>query len=104
MTTTEVHKFISKYYCSEDSEINILSQPGLTCKAGRWCVPDDQRIKFLEKINEVLTLIPNKQIKRRLGIMRKVNQTISLLPASKTSKNKRAPRTPIVKTMMSIKR
>ena len=59
---TEVHNFLNPYRCSKDSEINILSLQSFHCKAGKWFVPDENRIKLLEQLHNVLTHKSNKQM------------------------------------------
>lgn len=58
MLKTEVHKLIDAYLVNPgdvDNTHNVLSQPSIHCKSGRWNIPEDKYRGFLEKIHEILS-------------------------------------------------
>jgi len=61
MHKTDIHKLIDKYK-SESGNHNVLSQPGLQCRSGRWEVPDDKYQAFLDTIGSVLERNPKIEL------------------------------------------
>ena len=59
----QVHNFLSKFRVSGDNSItNVLSQPGDSCRAGKWFVPDDKYLDFLKIIHSELETNPKSEM------------------------------------------
>ena len=57
MLKTEVHKYLDAFIIKPNTieQHNVLSQPSIQCKSGKWFVPDNKYNIFLSKLNNVLT-------------------------------------------------
>jgi len=63
MQHTKAHSFLSPYRVSGDeNKNNLLSQPGIQCKSGKWFVPDEKYNELLETIYKDLIIIPSKKM------------------------------------------
>ena len=56
MQQTKAHGVLSTFRVSGESKKNVLSQGGIQCKPGKWFIPDESYVKFLETINEDLII------------------------------------------------
>jgi len=56
MQHTKAHGVLSTFRVSGESKKNVLSQGGIQCKPGKWFIPDESYVKFLETINEDLII------------------------------------------------
>lgn len=61
MQKTDIHKLIDRYK-AETGEHNVLSQPGLQCRSGRWMVPNEKYQAFLDSIGSVLEKNPRMEL------------------------------------------
>lgn len=62
---TPIHKLIKPYKTlsgDETTKSNILCQNGPLCKSGKWRVPDEKYMVFLQKINDELVKNPGMEI------------------------------------------
>jgi P4 family phage/plasmid primase-like protien len=63
MQHSKAHGFLSPFRAfGADCKMNLLSQPGIQCKSGKWLVPDEKYNEFLDKYHEDLSINPTKKM------------------------------------------
>jgi P4 family phage/plasmid primase-like protien len=63
MQHTKAHGFLSPYRAfGEDCKKNVLSQGGIQCKSGKWFIPDEKYVEFLDTLHKDLTIVPPKKM------------------------------------------
>lgn len=62
MQAYKIHTHLSKFRVSEGEPLNVTSQYGAQCNAGKWLVPTESYKPFLETIIDVITNKPAIQL------------------------------------------